>query len=224
MASEVDICNLALGHLGDEATVTSISPPEGSAQAEHCQRFYPIARDTAIEAHEWNFATRRAVLAQLEMPWSSWRYCYALPTDFIKAIAVLPPDAPSDYTETLPQEPGYSYGGRMPLGSVEIPRDFVIETDENNQRLLYTDQENAVLRYTRRVTDTTRYSPMFVDALSRLLASYLAGPVVKGTEGVNVAQAQLQAYTRLVAAATLSDSNQRRVERHVRSMPAWLRG
>ena len=48
MPSEVDICNLALGHLGDSATVATIDPPEGSAQAEHCARFYPIARDARL--------------------------------------------------------------------------------------------------------------------------------------------------------------------------------
>ena len=65
MASEVDICNLALAHLGDSATVASINPPEGSAQAEMCQRFYPIARDSLLEMHNWGFATRRKALAQL---------------------------------------------------------------------------------------------------------------------------------------------------------------
>ena len=48
MASAVDICNLALSHLGDTATVASLDPPEGSAQAEHCARFYPVARDALV--------------------------------------------------------------------------------------------------------------------------------------------------------------------------------
>ena len=39
-----------LGHIGDAATVSSINPPEGSAQAEHCARFYPIARDALLAA------------------------------------------------------------------------------------------------------------------------------------------------------------------------------
>ena len=56
MASVVDICNLALAHIGDDATVSSIDPPEGSAQAEHCKRFYAIARDTMLQMHNWNFA------------------------------------------------------------------------------------------------------------------------------------------------------------------------
>ena len=58
MATEVDICNLALAHLGDDATIASLSPPEGSAQAEKAARFYPIARNTLLEMHTWNFASK----------------------------------------------------------------------------------------------------------------------------------------------------------------------
>ena len=61
MSSEIDICNLALARLGDDATVASIDPPEGSAQAEQCARFYSIARDTMLEMHDWRFATKRVV-------------------------------------------------------------------------------------------------------------------------------------------------------------------
>ena len=59
MASDVDICNLALSFLGDDANVSSISPPEGSQQSEHCARFYPIARDGLLQMHNWNWASRR---------------------------------------------------------------------------------------------------------------------------------------------------------------------
>ena len=51
MFSVVEICNLALSHLGDRATVVSIDPPEGSAQAEHCKTYWPLcdeARQTRI--------------------------------------------------------------------------------------------------------------------------------------------------------------------------------
>ena len=72
MASVVDICNLALGHLGDPATVSSIDPPEGSAQAQHCARFYPIARDSLLEMHSWNFSTYREALAHLQP--AEWIY------------------------------------------------------------------------------------------------------------------------------------------------------
>ena len=34
MASNVDICNLALSLIGDVAKVSSITPPDGSVQSE----------------------------------------------------------------------------------------------------------------------------------------------------------------------------------------------
>lgn len=153
MASVVDICNLALSHLGDSATVSSIDPPEGSAQAEHCARFYPTARDVVLEAHDWTFATRRVALAQAGTPPSAWTYAYALPASCIRVLAVLAPTATSDQdTQDFVEEGGY----------------------------IYTNQVNAVVRYTTRVTDTTKFSPSFTEALTWLLASYLTGPVLKG--------------------------------------------
>lgn len=231
MASVVDICNLALAHLGDEATVSSIDPPEGSAQAEHCARFYPIARDTVLEAHDWNFATTRGVLGLVGSAWPSWAFCYELPTACVRVISVLPPGALDDYSVGFPRSAaslGYPGATFVPHGAVYMPQEFSIETGESDgnqaddRRLLYTNQEDAVLRYTRRVEDTTRFPPLFVDALSRLLASYLAGPVVKGTEAIGVARAQLQAYQAIITQATVSDSNQRSIKPR-QSVP-WIAG
>jgi hypothetical protein len=77
MAAEVDICNAALGHLGDEATVAAITPPDGSVQAGHCARFYPMARDELLEMHTWRFNTQRAVLALSPSPPAGWAFAYA---------------------------------------------------------------------------------------------------------------------------------------------------
>jgi hypothetical protein len=51
MSSVIDICNLALSHIGQAADVSSIDPPENSIEAEYCARFYPMARDTLLEAY-----------------------------------------------------------------------------------------------------------------------------------------------------------------------------
>ena len=98
MASEVEICNLALAHLGDDATIASIDPPEGSAQAEHCARFYAIARDSLLQMHNWNFASKRVALAGVNMPYTMWAYAYACPGDMMVAVSVLPPEVENDYT------------------------------------------------------------------------------------------------------------------------------
>src|SRR3990172_4324042 len=94
MASVVDICNLAVGHLGGDATISSIEPPDGSIAADHCQRFYPICRDAMLESHNWRFAMRRqslALLSTTELP-AEWAYAYAYPT-CLKVVAVYPAQA-----------------------------------------------------------------------------------------------------------------------------------
>lgn len=209
MASDVDICNLGLGHLGDEATVASLYPPEGSAQADHCARFYPIARDSLLEMHTWGFATTRIKLALLSSGWPEWDYAYAQPNDALNIISVLPPDAADDYSVTLRGYPGgpvpYSPGGSY------IPQPFSCETDDQGNQLVYTDQANAVLRYTKRVTDPTKFPPLFITTLSWHLASMLAGPVIKGDAGAAEAKrcaAMMQAW---LGKAIESDANQRKI-------------
>lgn len=200
MASEVDICNLALAHLGDNATVASIDPPEGSAQAEHCARFYPVARDSLLEMHAWKFATRRVLLAQLTTDTWNWSFAYAEPTGVLKLLAVLPASAASD-ADT---------------------QDYEAETDGNGTPIILTDQEGASLRYVAHVIDTTVFSPLFVDALTWLLASYLAGPVLKGDAGAAMAKACLQSFMLALSNAKTSDANQRKVRPEHK--PDWIAG
>jgi len=193
MSSEVEICNLALAHLGDSATVASINPPEGSAQAEHCQRWYPIARNSLLELQEWGFATTRALLAELMNPFPQWQHSYARPADCLKVLAILPSDSASDIAACA----GYT------------PQAFTTETDASTgNQIILTNQGSALVRYTRLVTDTSKFSPLFTDALGWYLASYLAGPVLKGETGINVGQAMLKIALGMLSSAAVSSANQ----------------
>lgn len=218
MSSEVDICNLALGHLGDNATVASLDPPEGSAQAEHCARFYPIARDTLLELHTWGFATRRAQLAQLSNAWPQWVYAYAKPADCVRMIAVISAEATDDYTTAANTLDGSS----TLLGSVLSPQPYATEINDDLAEVILTNQEDAVARYTARITDTTKFSPLFVMTLSWHLASMLAGPVIKGDAGAAEAKRCASMAMGWLSKATESDANQRKIQ-PVHSV-AWMAG
>lgn len=209
MASEVDICNLALGHLGDTATVASINPPEGSAQSEHCARFYPIARDALLEMHPWGFATKRVNLAALTSTWPEWQYAYALPGDVVNLLAVMPPNASDDYS--VPMQSLYNINGApIPMAGQYQPQPYNTEVLDDGTSVIYTNQENAMLRYTALVTDPTKFSPLFVETLGYLLASKLAGPVIKGEDGRAVAKSMLATAMIYLGKAETSDANQRR--------------
>lgn len=205
MASEVDICNLALGHLGDDATVSSINPPEGSAQAEHCQRFYPIARDIVLEAHEWGFATRRATLALLtDTPPPGFLYVYMAPNNCRNIIDLVDPVALTLYPT---DERGCNWQGSA-FPNEPVP--YELETNSTGASVIYTNLQDAQVRYVAGITDTTKFPAQVVDTISWLLAAYLAGPVIKGDTGAAMAKSAMTAYLTSLSQAKASDANNRR--------------
>ncbi len=90
-ASVVQICNLALSHLGAAAIV---SLTERSAEAMACALHFEPCRDSVLRDYPWNFATKRVVLAERsgEMR-RDWGHVYSLPSDCLLARDLLP-DAP----------------------------------------------------------------------------------------------------------------------------------
>ena len=194
MASVPQICNMALSHIGARATVTSISPPDGSVEAGHCATFYDMARTELIEPGTWRFALKRAALALLATNVSStWAYAYSLPADCMRAQRIL--RAGSTLTVFTQDTAQFSPDDADSAS-------YTIEGD-----VLYTNEPEAVLVYVRDVTDTTRFTPSFVSALSYLLASYLAGPVIKGTEGARVGDAMRERAMALADIAATASAN-----------------
>ena len=224
MRSDVDICNLALAHLGDTATVASIDPPEGSAQAEHCANFYSVARDSLIEMHAWDFCTRRIALTLLSTTIDQWAYVYSCPNLMANAIAVIPPTADDDYNIPSPSSYDNSYYGLdlLPNAGTYTPQPFAIETLSTGAKVICTNQEDAVLRYTQYITDTTKFPVAFVLSLSWLLASMLAGPVLKGDAGAAEGKRCYQMFLTHFNQVVLADTKQRNVK--LTHVVPWLAG
>lgn len=179
MASVVQICNMALSHIGSEARVSSISPPDGSVEAGHCATFYDMARTEMLEPGNWFFALKRGPLAQVANLSTTWAYAYTKPSDCLRPLRILRPSVGiTVFTQDL------------------VRRDLVVPSDDTDSSayeiegdVIFTNEPDAVMVYTRDITDSTKFTPSFTSALSYMLASYLAGPIIKGNEGVRVGDA-----------------------------------
>lgn len=223
MASPVDIVNLGLAHIGAEAQVSAIDPPDGSVEAGYGARFYPLVRKEIIDATGMGFAVKRVALAEVTNPSTVWLYAYALPSDCINALRVLQLafisaasllalfDAPSEFQSDI-----------LLIDNLFTERgssDFEIE----GQTLL-TNEPDAVLKYTADVVDSTKFPPMMVMAFGMLMASYLAGPIIKGTEGMQIgAKWREAAYTALGRAQASDANNGSERAEHV-AQSIWVRG
>ncbi|CAB4165335.1 hypothetical protein UFOVP821_40 [uncultured Caudovirales phage] len=205
MSTDIDICNLALSHVGDSALVTSITGADNSIQATQCARFYPIARDQVLERHPWRFSLKHSTLvaASVTLP-DSWAYAYAMPDNCLMICNILNEDT--------------TYGTNYPLnptGPQRVP--FSVEMVGTTQ-VLFCNQSSVTLQYCEKVTDATKYPASMVMAISLLLATFLAGPLIKGKTALQMSQTLKQAFeveflkaAALDAAFTRTESNRTNV-------------
>jgi|TARA_Y100000310_G_scaffold53909_1_gene49440 hypothetical protein len=186
MASVVDICNLALGHIGDAAEITSISPPDGSAEAAQCKKFYPIARDELLSEYDWGFAKRRQLLAEISgtAP-SGWTYWYTIPNPYLVAR-------------------------QLTTESYDTPIKYSIESHSTHGTIVLCDTEDAELWYTTSITDTTKFPAVFTHAMSWLLASYLSLPI---TRNPDIKKATYEQYIVVSGKAKAIDANASKISK-----------
>ncbi|MGA0397094.1 MAG: hypothetical protein ACO3O3_08030 [Ilumatobacteraceae bacterium] len=206
--SEIDICNLALANLGEQARVTSIDPSDGSREADLCAQFFDLARDQMLEKHAWDFALRSVTLTKRSSsPRVDYKCAYDYPDDVLSVLSVVRSDVDYNY-KTMGNT------GQKP---------YSVELDANGDRVLLTDEENALLLYVAKVTDSTKWSSLFVRALSWQLACHLAGPVLKGEEGMKMIQMCEQMADRTFRQATKHDGDHKRDVDTNDHVPIWQR-
>jgi hypothetical protein len=189
MASVVSICNLALSNLGKEniATLT-----EASAQATACNQFYDITRDTLLQSFHWSFAGKTASLAQVtnDKP-GQWAYAYSKPSDCLDIRWIRRQYSSDPASLCSPDDASEEF---------DLPYDIEGET-------IYTNTETAMLRYTMRLTDPTKFSPLFVVALSWHLSVWLAMPM---TRDPKIRRDAFQIAQQMQGEAAERDANQTR--------------
>lgn len=149
MVSKIDICNLALAHLGQEP-ISSLTQQDD--RARRLNLFYEPVKAEVLRTHNWAFATVKEPLIRLEDPSAApYPYLYQYPVEalFVRQI-------------TDPASPDKKYPFR------EVFRRRL------NQRAVETTASQAVAEYTRHVKDETQLDPAFVKAFALALASDLA--------------------------------------------------
>lgn len=211
MASEVDHCNGALAMIGAEAVVASIRPPDGSAEAGYCARYFDNCRRMLLEDQQYAFSKHRIYLVEVTNPSTVWTYAYAVPNQMINALRVLQLSflAGLNFSVTPGSYLNYYLDWNVvdQLFTERGSADFDIETADDGTQVLLTNEPDAVLLYTADVLDTAKWSPLFGQALQMMLAGYLAGPILKGDEGLKIGMQMREEAFKLNARASGSNAN-----------------
>jgi hypothetical protein len=200
MASNVELGNMALAHLGSDAQITSVTPPDGSKEAGYVKAFLATARRELLESYEWRFAVKRAVLGERAInPSQRWLWAYVKPSDCLKPRRIL--------SNTLVPDSVFTTAVNYPINTGFEANDSAGAHYQLEAEIIYTNEPDATLLYLADVEDLNKVTPMFYSSLGYLLASYLAGPIVRGKAGVAAAQRYRELALSMAAAAMTSDAN-----------------
>jgi hypothetical protein len=160
-STDVDVCNMALAHLGDRR----IDRLDQDAQtldplSRYCADFYDQTRREVLSAMRWTFAESDAVLVQVlgGENIGQFGYIHTLPTDCLRLMDVLTASAFDSNGD-----PTY-YQDR-------------IDQFKKVGNTIKSNYEHVAVQYIADVTDITQWDQHAIAALARKLAHYLAGPV-----------------------------------------------
>ncbi len=172
MASETDICNMALGRINAER-INDIDDGE-SVPAQRCRLHYDQTRDALLRSYNWTFAKgRKTLVADTVTPDFEYAFQYILPVDY---LSMSNPYEGTPFRENI--------------------HTFSIE----GKRFL-TDETTVELRYIKKIEDTTKFDPLFIEVLVLRLALKILPPVAGGdtnlakSVGVELLDAESRART-----------------------------
>ncbi len=195
-ASEVAICNQALGWVGGNLI---ISLGDDSGEAKLCNANYASLRDAVLEEREWTFAVARIEPAPLAtLPLYGFDKQFQIPPDVIRVLQVSRAD--SDVVS----------GGAISRSGTGLGRETEIEWLREGSTIVANNATRIYARVITRITDTTKFSPAFDQALAARIAMDLAIPIASSAK---LQKDMASMYGEKIALAAASDGLQGRSTR-----------
>lgn len=155
--NQVEVCNLALGRIGQGASRPVQALDEGSETANACLRVFAPAMAAMLREYVWPFATRSVALGASAEAVDGWAYAYAYPDNCAFLLAVA--------------EPGMD-ATRVPAKACRRP--FALTAAASGESLLVASNvPDARAWYTLNVANPHFGDALFQDALAWRVAAEL---------------------------------------------------
>jgi len=179
----VFICNMALSHIGAKSYIESLD--EQTSEAKQCKMWYQFSLTQCLESFDWSFARKRDNLALAsDAPPLQWGFRYQTPADCVSMRRIWNPAG--EQADAVPYE---------------------IETQNSTGvKTILTDMAQAIGVYTMLVNSPILFTTLFVEMLSRCVASHVAFSL---TGKRTIVVDQTNAYQQLLRVAPAYDANER---------------
>jgi hypothetical protein len=193
--SQTGICNIALTFIG-QTLISDID--EQSNNAQRCSILWDSVRQSILNDHNWNFATKISPLGLLSESVPGWGLTYSYPSDCLFIQKVFNDSTPNYLgSSAYPQGPSISANNALKNQAYRS-----LQSSLGNGRIIVTNVEQAYIQYVWDVTDVSQFDSSFIDAFCYLLASKLAQSI---TGNKDLAATMTQYYQRTVDEAKASN-------------------
>lgn len=165
MASKVEICNLALSHVGAGKQISNLET-EKTEEASTLRLMYPFALGFLLRNYRWPYFTKVVTLALVEEdPTEEWAYSYRMPNSAARVLRII-----SGFKVDTPDT-----------------RVLFTQSSDDSGYLIFTDQEEAQAEIIDADPDPRFFPDDFTLALSYKLGMLICprisgGDVFKITE------------------------------------------
>lgn len=219
MPSVIDVCNSSLAQIGSQSTISSITPSDGSTEANVLALLYQPKIDALFTAAWWNFCRKQATLTLLRQAFNPstgqvstdppplpFLFEYAYPEDCLTARfipryfvgpAITPPLTTGNNIQFWPPQMS------------EIPAKFVVgsglDQQGNQIKVILTNEPLAKLVYSVRIEDPNLWDSSFYDAAVATLAAWLVNPLNMNR---SLLQANIAIANRIIGDARVTDGNE----------------
>jgi hypothetical protein len=224
----VDVVNIALTEVGVSQTqVSSISPSDGSTEADVAAILYRPKLTALARAAHWNCLRKQAPLSLIKSaivsgqissdpPPRPWLYEYALPQDCLKARFILPL-----WNQVFTGVPFTTSEQVVPIFVGGPPVKFIVTTDKVGgevKRVILTDMPQAIMVYTADFIDNPDlWDSHFLAAATATLAAWFVNALNRSR---SLLQDQIAIAANVVAQARITDGNEGLTSAD--HMPDWM--
>lgn len=208
----VDICNLALTHIGKK-NITTLS--DATEAARKCLQIYNNCRDEVLRDVEWKFATVIQELVENDdVTVVGWDFVYDMPSSSVFIRKIYGDD--SSLFDVMISGSSLNPALIPTTNPDGVPYKMVYDVTEGIN-VLACNVNPVYIEFTVRIDDPAFYDSLFIKALSFKLASELAVPL-----GGDKAQSQemAQKYLFVMSEAAKVNGNEVGVPRK-RKSPTW---
>lgn len=166
MATQVDICNMALSGVR-ASPISDIN--ENSVESVQCNIYYDQSLEWVLTKFGYPVTkSERALSLVSGGSLQEWEYVYDYPSDCMRALYIIPPQVGTEVVNTA--------GGYRLAGIEYPPIPFEVVYGTSTSPYIGTNYEDAYLAYIKSV-DSRLLDALLIDAVAAKLATYLAIPL-----------------------------------------------